>query len=152
MTNEVIEERREWKKIKEKKRERELSSIITFLRTPNFYPRHLYHSNHVFKEGSALYVCIIKIVTDKTLIKKTIFEIWYLVPCPTAPIFAAALPWKRRVKRFACVSMSVNERITRHFRCTYPCRTMYVACFFIPTDKLQWISSFDCRFINRFLC
>lgn len=52
MTNEVIRKEKK-KKIKTKIN----CHLITFLRTPNFYPRHLYHSNHVFKEGSTLYVC-----------------------------------------------------------------------------------------------
>lgn len=66
MTNGVItgEHKNERKKETKKK-----CHLITFLRTPNFYPRHLYHSDMCLKKNPH-YMYVIKIVTDKTLIKK----------------------------------------------------------------------------------
>lgn len=66
MTNEVVKGEEAAKRAGEdggakgredKEQGAKLSSQITFLRTPNFYPRHLYHSSRVFKDDSTLCVC-----------------------------------------------------------------------------------------------
>lgn len=65
MTNRVVKGKHK----KERKKKKNYCHLITFLRTPNFYPRHLYHSDMCLKKNSH-YMYVIKIVTDKTLIKK----------------------------------------------------------------------------------
>lgn len=59
----------ETKQKKTKTTKKKNCHLITFLRTPNFYPRHLYHSDMCLKMNPH-YMYVIKIVTDKTLIKK----------------------------------------------------------------------------------
>lgn len=55
--------------MKERNKKKKNRHLITFLRTPNFYPRHLYYSDMCLKKNLH-YMYVIKIVTDKTLIKK----------------------------------------------------------------------------------
>lgn len=55
--------------MKERNKKKKNCHLITFLRTPNFYPRHLYYSDMCLKKNLH-YMYVIKIVTDKTLIKK----------------------------------------------------------------------------------